>query len=174
MDKNIMTEADVLEILYNNTTLEEKAEAIRNCGIARYSSIVNSMDLIERTIGKNVVKVAEDKAVNMMAHLLDLMVEIVNTEDYNLFKNRFTVLNIMFYLYKDSSCYDVNLCKFDYLWKRSEGELRTYLTLAVCIHMLCDPETKARNMKLVNIKNIPSNGLLKPVAYSNLSTFYNS
>lgn len=164
------------DILKSSASIKEKLKAISELdnGLA-YKSIVNKLlSYNEKMFNEQAVKPKDGAAANY--DLFNLIKQVVSDSDFNSFKVKFSIINLMFLGYDKEAFSEQKLHRFDYEWKWGKESLTTYQHLITMIAMLANRTTREQHIS----KGILNRALNKDVislnetAIQNIIKYYQS
>lgn len=164
------------DILKSSASIKEKLKAISELdnGLA-YKSIVNKLlSYNEKMFNEQAVKPKDGAAANY--DLFNLIKQVVSDSDFNSFKVKFSIINLMFLGYDKEAFSEQKLHRFDYEWKWGKESLTTYQHLITMIAMLANRSTREHHIS----KGILNRALNKDVislnetAIQNIIKYYQS
>lgn len=175
-EDKVDTKGVVGDILKSSLSIKEKLKAISEVENAlAYKSIVNKLlSYNEKMFNEQAVKPKDGAAANY--DLFNLIKQVVSDADFNSFKVKFSIINLMFLGYDKEAFSEQKLHRFDYEWKWGKESLTTYQHLITMIAMLANRSTRDRHIS----KGILTRALNKDVislnetAIQNIIKFYQS
>ena len=164
------------DILKSSASIKEKLKAISELDSAlAYKSIVNKLlSYNEKMFNEQAVKSKDGAAANY--DLFNLIKQVVSDSDFNSFKVKFSIINLMFLGYDKEAFSEQKLHRFDYEWKWGKESLTTYQHLITMIAMLANRTTREQHIS----KGILNRALNKDVislnetAIQNIIKYYQS
>lgn len=164
------------DILKSSASIKEKLKAISELDNAlAYKSIVNKLlSYNEKMFNEQAVKSKDGAAANY--DLFNLIKQVVSDSDFNSFKVKFSIINLMFLGYDKEAFSEQKLHRFDYEWKWGKESLTTYQHLITMIAMLANRTTREQHIS----KGILNRALNKDVislnetAIQNIIKYYQS
>lgn len=175
-EDKVDTKGVVGDILKSSLSIKEKLKAISEVENAlAYKSIVNKLlSYNEKMFNEQAVKPKDGAAANY--DLFNLIKQVVSDTDFNSFKVKFSIINLMFLGYDKEAFSEQKLHRFDYEWKWGKESLTTYQHLITMIAMLANRSTREQHIS----KGILTRALNKDVislnetAIQNIIKFYQS
>lgn len=176
LEDKVDTKGVVGDILKSSLSIKEKLKAISEVENAlAYKSIVNKLlSYNEKMFNEQAVKPKDGAAANY--DLFNLIKQVVSDTDFNSFKVKFSIINLMFLGYDKEAFSEQKLHRFDYEWKWGKESLTTYQHLITMIAMLANRSTREQHIS----KGILTRALNKDVislnetAIQNIIKFYQS
>lgn len=164
------------DILKSSESIKDKLKAITELeNDLTYKSLVNKLlSYNNKMFGTMAIKPKDGAAANY--DLFNLIKQVVSDNDFNTFKIKFNIINLMFLGYDKEAFSEQKLHRFDYEWKWGKESLTTYQHLITMISMLANKSTREQHIS----KGILNRALNKDViglsetAIQNIIKYYQS
>lgn len=164
------------DILKSSESIKDKLKAITELkNDVVYKSLVNKLlSYNNKMFGTMAVKPKDGAAANY--DLFNLIKQVVSDSDFDTFKIKFNIINLMFLGYDKEAFSEQKLHRFDYEWKWGKESLTTYQHLITMIAMLANKSTREQHIS----KGILNRALNKDViglnetAIQNIIKYYQS
>ena len=160
--------SDVNTVLELDTSFTNKIEILSKCGFkpveilaAFYKDYLNGMT----------PKVQSDVGAKYNTRLYNNLLKAIRTDDPEIFKTKFDIINMFFILGADGAFNEFRLTRFSDIQKLSTAQLDTYHRLTVLISTLADAATREKNSKAVGGFNA-DNTVLTDDDVSRLRKYY--
>ena len=120
--------------------------------------------------GTDAIKASSGAANNY--DLYNVIKQVVSESNVEVFRNKFTIINLAFLAFKDEGFNEVKLHRFDYEWKWGKESLDTYQYLVTMITILADRSTRevevgkgildrALNKDVVSLSDVAIQNIIK-------------
>ena len=155
VDSGVVTKAikdiSVTEALGGEGVLEEKINLIRVAGKQSFKSIIARLDSYEKTMRLD-HEVDPKRGANSNYDLYTMLVKNLNKQ-YSEVKEALDILCAYFTLHAKGAYKEEALMRFDMQWDFGDQQLKEYKQLVMIFAILCDPTTRKKNSKRVNVDN---------------------
>lgn len=155
VDSGVVTKAikdiSVTEALGGEGVLEEKINLIRVAGKQSFKSIIARLDSYEKTMRLD-HEVDPKRGANSNYDLYTMLVKNLNKQ-YSEVKEVLDILCAYFTLHAKGAYKEEALMRFDMQWDFGDQQLKEYKQLVMIFAILCDPTTRKKNSKRVNVDN---------------------
>lgn len=141
----------VTEALGGTGTLEEKINLIRLAGKQSYKSVIARLDSYEKAMRLD-QEVDPKRGANSNYDLYTMLVKNLNKQ-YSEVKEVLDILCAYFTLHAKGTYKEEALMRFDMQWDFGDQQLKEYKQLVMILAILCDPTTRKKNSKRVNVDN---------------------
>jgi hypothetical protein len=146
-ETNLITVDNILAD--NGTNIEDKLNKIENECEFIYSNIVKTLRYYNNQMFEFVPNASVGNGQNYT--LYNLLINIVNEKKYDVFKNKFDIVNLIFKELSSKGFYQPSLLRFLDKWIWGVKSLTTYSNLVTLICMLCDKSTRNKNKNKISL-----------------------
>ncbi len=165
------TVSNISEILGSKVSIKEKIVAISKSDNITYRSLANKLlSYNDKMFGTDAIKASSGAANNY--DLYNVIKQVVSESNVEVFRNKFTIINLAFLAFKDEGFNEVKLHRFDYEWKWGKESLDTYQYLVTMITILADRSTRevevgkgildrALNKDVVSLSDVAIQNIIK-------------
>ena len=165
------TVSNISEILGSKDSIKEKIVAISKSDNITYRSLANKLlSYNDKMSGTDAIKASSGAANNY--DLYNVIKQVVSESNVEVFRNKFTIINLAFLAFKDEGFNEVKLHRFDYEWKWGKESLDTYQYLVTMITILADRSTRevevgkgildrALNKDVVSLSDVAIQNIIK-------------
>jgi hypothetical protein len=160
----------------NSLRVEEKLALIASNSTPDFSILVSKLLGYEENMNRKAVFKSETVSVGNNFDLLSVLTSVVGTSDFAAFKVKFDIVNLVFQRYSGSAYSAVSLHRFDTAWTFGDARLKTYQMFATVISSLCNKDTRASELKRLDLKLALSKDKtnLSDTAISNIVRYYSN
>lgn len=170
-EETTSTVSNISEILGSKVSIKEKILAISKSDNITYRSLANKLlSYNDKMSGTDAIKASSGAANNY--DLYNVIKQVVSESNVEVFRNKFTIINLAFLAFKDEGFNEVKLHRFDYEWKWGKESLDTYQHLVTMITILADRSTRevevgkgildrALNKDVVSLNDVAIQNIIK-------------
>ena len=151
VDSNVVKDVSVSEALGGAGGLEEKINLIRLAGKQSFKSVIARLDSYEKAMRLD-HEVDPKRGANSNYDLYTMLVKNLNKQ-YSEVKEVLDILCAYFTLHAKGAYKEEALMRFDMQWDFGDQQLKEYKQLVMIFAILCDPTTRKKNSKRVNVDN---------------------
>jgi len=154
LEEGIFTKDKIQKLLSQpGVSVEEKLRIIHTQAVPQYSTLVGKVLGYTETMDGSVY-IETNIGASKNFDLYNTIKNVLKEADYNEFKLKFDIINLMFREHGKGALSDQALNRFVEGWKWSDSSLRGYQTLIIVITALCDISKRENEKKLINFDNI--------------------
>jgi hypothetical protein len=177
VETKLLSVSDIDAIVKDNSLrIEEKLALIASNSTPDFSILVSKLLGYEENMNRKAVFKSETVSVGNNFDLLSVLTSVVGTSDFAAFKVKFDIVNLVFQRYSGSAYSAVSLHRFDTAWTFGDARLKTYQMFATVISSLCNKDTRASELKRLDLKLALSKDKtnLSDTAISNIVRYYSN
>lgn len=146
--------SSVTSILENGSlSNEEKLNAIVAANVPGIGFVKNLLTY-QNEMSMNSVLPSEQSGADKNRSLFFKLMNVLDEEDFSIFKIKFDIVNLVFLTYKNDSFDEFKLHRFDLKWTGGQKQLKTYQRLVTVISSLCDKTKRAEQLKSISLSKM--------------------
>jgi len=166
--------SDIAQLLKDgSTSVEGKLNLIMDKGVPVFKNLVAKLVAYNEKMKTGIID--EKSGAAKQYDLFHTIKSVVETDEYDLFKTKFDILNLMFMVKKDEAFNKYAIFRFDTKWTWSKKDLAALQNLSIVISELANLATRKANLKKIDIsKALDRNVInLSQKGIDNIQKYYN-
>jgi len=175
-EEEVLLTADEIAKLINNNKVSaiETLNIILAKGAFEYRALAAKLLSYANDMSKSAPMTDPKTAVGKNYDLFIALRAVINTQNYQIFKIKMDIVNLVFKEFKSDAYADEMLSRFTTDWRWDSDSLEAYLNIAILIAALCDITTRQQSLKTISIQLFASRttGLISPDGVANLEKYY--
>lgn len=139
-------------------------------GNSNTQNVMNSFENYVLANSRATTKGNKRTLVSLRFELFNNIKNVIETNDYDKFKQQFDFVNAMFRVNPDEVFSHTSLIMFDYLWEFGADSKLAYQQITKVIETLANPKTRKQQIGKISVEHIFK--YVSPTGVKNLTKYY--